>query len=336
MTGRQRIGKLLNGESVDRLPVLPMVHTGLAPLFQISLGDFFSKADVMAQVMILGYHQFFFDGVQLSLGVTGEAEALGALVEQPSDGAPIIKEYLLADLGNLDMLRRRDPTVGGRMPLFFNAVEKVVREIGEAAFIIATLRGPLLTASQLRGVEQILMDMIDRPKELAEILEFTVEITLKLSRWLLASGAHGLLLGEAVCSPNFISPTMYRQLVLPHHRKLVNELKKAHWKTVGMHICGDTTAIIEDIISTGADFMDVDYQVPVEKALDLARGRIVLRGNVDPTSVFRFGTPEHVRSETEAVCRAVGNARWIMSSGCDIPPGTPEQNITAFVKTVVG
>ena len=60
MTGRQRIGKLLNGESVDRLPVLPMVHTGLAPLFQISLGDFFSKADVMAQVMILGYHQFFF------------------------------------------------------------------------------------------------------------------------------------------------------------------------------------------------------------------------------------------------------------------------------------
>jgi uroporphyrinogen decarboxylase len=313
-----------------------MVHTGLVPLFQVSFGDFFTKADVMAQVMIRGYRHFAFDGVQLSLGVTGEAEALGAYVEQPADAAPILKEYLLADLGNLGRLRRQDPTAGGRMPLFFDAVERVVREIGDEAFVLATLRGPFLTASQLRGVEQTLIDTIERPKELAEVLDFTTEIILKLGRWLLASGAHGLLLGEATCSPNFISPTMYRELVLPHHQRLVNGLKKAQWKTIGMHICGNTAPIIEDIIFTGADFMDVDYQVPVEEALDLAAGRIVLRGNLDPSSVFRFGTSEDVRAAAEAVCRAVGKTGWIMSSGCDIPPGTPAENITAFVETVVG
>ena len=49
----------------------------------------------MARTMIQGYHQFGFDGVQLSLGVTGKTEALGARVEQPINGAPILKEYLL-------------------------------------------------------------------------------------------------------------------------------------------------------------------------------------------------------------------------------------------------
>jgi len=284
--------------------------------------------------MIQGYDKFGFDGVQLSLGVTGEAEALGARVEQPTDGAPFLKECLLADLGNLDNVRRQDPTAGGRMPLFFDAVARVVKEIGQEAFILATLRGPLLIASQLRGLEQILIDMIERPEELGNMLDFASEVLLKLSRWLSASGAHGLLIGEAPCSPNFISPRMYRELVLPYHHKVLAELKKMHWRTVGMHICGNTTAIIEDIISTGADFMDIDYQVHVQKAVELVHGRIALRGNLDPSSVFRFGTSEYVRSETAAVCSFAREARWIMSSGCDIPPDTPSENIAAFVETV--
>ena len=60
------------------------------------------------------------------------------------------------------------------------------------------------------------------------------------------------------------------------------------------------------------------------------------RGNLDPSAVFRFGTPETVRSATEALCAAVGENPWIASSGCYIPPGTPAENIMAFVASVVG
>jgi len=331
MNGLERIRRLLKGEPVDRPAVLPIIHTGLAPLCGVALGEYFTRAEVMAQVVIDGSRRFGFDGVQLSLGVTGEAEALGAAVDQPPDAAPVLTEHLLASRPNLDRLRECDPTRGGRMPLFFEAVQCVMRAIGSEAFVLATLRGPLLAASQLRGVEQLLMDMLDEPEAVAEILDFTADVALRLGKALRTTGAHGLLLGEATCSPNFISPELYRKLVLPRHRRLVADLKAAGWAAVGLHICGNTLPILEDVLSTGVDFMDIDYQVPADQALALARGRIVLRGNLDPSSVFRFGTPRQVRSATAALRDATRNARWILSSGCDIPPGTPAENIHAFV-----
>ncbi len=74
----------------------------------------------------------------------------------------------------------------------------------------------------------------------------------------------------------------------------------------------------------------MDYQVPAERALALVRGRMALRGNLDPSALFRFGSPGAVRAATEALCRVVAGSRWILSSGCDIPPGTPRENLQAW------
>ena len=65
-----------------------------------------------------------------------------------------------------------------------------------------------------------------------------------------------------------------------------------------------------------------------------ADGRIVLRGNLDPSSAFRFGTPDQIAAQTRALMRDIDGAPWIVSSGCDIPPGTPEENLAAFAEAV--
>ncbi|HPO71986.1 MAG TPA: uroporphyrinogen decarboxylase family protein [Armatimonadota bacterium] len=72
MTGRERVACTLAGESIDRLPVLPILHTGFATILGVPLGDFFSSAETMARVMVEGCREFGFDGVQLSSGVTAE------------------------------------------------------------------------------------------------------------------------------------------------------------------------------------------------------------------------------------------------------------------------
>ena len=332
MTGLERTTRLLAGNQVDRLPIVPVMHSALAPLSGVPLGEFYTDANAMARVLADGCRTFGLDGVQLSLGVTGEAEALGARVTQPTDGGAILEQHLLADLGDVGTLADRDPTVGGRMPMFFDATRAVVRDLRDEAFVIATLRGPLLLASQLRGVEQMLMDALDDPEGLAAVLDFATEVALRLGRWLVGSGAHGLLLGEATCSPNFISPALYRELVFPRHTRLVAGLKAAGWQAVGLHVCGQTMPIIEDILATGVDFFDVDYQVPAADAIAVVGDRAAMRGNLDPASVFRFGTTGEVRSATQALCEAAAGARWILSSGCDIPPGTPAENVAAFVR----
>ncbi|OGV64002.1 MAG: hypothetical protein A3K19_04345 [Lentisphaerae bacterium RIFOXYB12_FULL_65_16] len=336
MTGLERTRRCLAGGPVDRLPVLPILHSGLAPLAGVPLGRFLTDADAMAGVLLDGYRRFGYDGIQFSLGVTAEAEALGARVTQPEDGAPILTEHLVADWANLPRLAEREPERAGRFPLFADAIARVMDAVGAEAFILPTLRGPLLMASQLRGVEPLLMDMLDTPEQIDRLLSFTTDVALRLGRWLRRTGAHGLVLGEATCSPSFISPTLYRELVLPHHRRLIADLKAAGWETVGLHICGATLPIVDDVISTGADFMDVDYQVPAEDILARTANRMALRGNLDPSSVLRFGKPADVRQRTVALLAQVRSSRWIVSSGCDIPPGTPAANIAALVEACRG
>lgn len=349
MTGKERVLATLTGQPVrrwtDRLPCLPILHSGLPPLFGVTSRDYHTSAATMADVMIRGCRTLGLDGVQLSLGVTGEAEALGAAVEIPDEGAPILREILLGDLSDprgLEVLRaraaRHDPAAAGRMPLYFEAVARTVAAIGETAYVLAMLRGPLLAASQLCGVEPLLIALLTEPDAVARVLDFTTELATRLGTWLLGSGAHGLILGEATCSPNFISPRLYRELVQPRHRILVAALEAAGWETVGLHICGNVAPIFEDVVATGVTWVDIDHQVPVTRALELARGRVVLRGNLDPSAVFRFGSPAQVRAATAALRRELdaagtetGPQRWIAGSGCDIPPGTPEANLRAFV-----
>jgi uroporphyrinogen decarboxylase len=332
MTGKERVTTVLSGEPVADPPVLPIIHTALARIADVSLGKYFNDSSAMAEVAISSAERFGLDGVQLTLGVVAEPEALGARVEKPLEGAPILKEHLLSDLSRLDDLRGRSVSQGGRLPMYQDAVAKVVRKVGDRVFVISTLRGPLNIAAQLRGVEQILVDMIEQPEVALRILEFTTEVAVRVSQASLESGAHALMFGEATCSPNFISPAMYRRFVQPLHTQLMGRVKEMGWGHAGLHVCGNIKPILEDLIATGAGLLDVDYQVDAAEAATLAYGRVALRGNLDPSSLFYLGTPDQVFIKTAALCEEVSDARWILSSGCDIPPGTPAENIEAFVK----
>jgi uroporphyrinogen decarboxylase len=334
MNGRERVLGVLAGQPVDRLPLLPILHSCLATLAGVPLGDYLTNAATMAEVTVNGWQRLGLDGVQMSLGVTAEAQALGARVVQPHDGNPHLLDMLLSDLAELDSLRERDATLGGRMPLYFEAVQRVVRAIGGEAFVLATLRGPLLIASQLYGVQELLIALIEQPQAVAALLDYTTELALSLGRWLFKSGAHGLVLGEATCSPSFIAPAYYRRLVQHRHRQLVAGLRAAGWGAVGLHICGNILPILEDTIASGVDFCDIDYQAPVLSALKLARGRCALRGNLDPSADLFLGQPTELATKIEQLMRETAGQRWIISSGCDIPPGTPEANLIMLTQMV--
>ena len=58
-------------------------------------------------------------------------------------------------------------------------------------------------------------------------------------------------------------------------------------------------------------------------------------GNVDPAGQFCNGTPESVKAATKEVmhqCKKYKN--FVISSGCDIPPTTPWENVEAFFEAV--
>ena len=74
-----------------------------------------------------------------------------------------------------------------------------------------------------------------------------------------------------------------------------------------------------------------------EDIMPLIPENIIAMGNVDPSSQFRNGTPESVKARTIEIMEKVGSFKnYVPSSGCDIPPMSPWENILAFFVDTLG
>ncbi|NLD73582.1 MAG: hypothetical protein GX649_12810 [Chloroflexi bacterium] len=331
-TGLERVRAALRGELPDRTPIAPILHAMGARLIGVPIGRYASDAGLMARAILAAYERFGYDGVQLSLGVAAEAEALGAPTAQPEDGLPVVTRPLLEEPADLARLALPDVRRAGRLGLFVEAVGQVAETVGQEAWVVATLRGPLLMATQLRGVEQFLVDLLERPAWCAELLTFTTEVGAAYGRVLVEAGAHAVAIGEATSSPDFIAPRLFREQILPYHGALITALHAAGAEATVMHICGRALPIVGDVAATGCDVMDIDSQVNPGAAAQVA-GRMALRGNIEPAGVLLYGEPALVEERVrEALAAAEGNTRFILGSGCDVPPDTPPENIAALVR----
>jgi len=58
----------------------------------------------------------------------------------------------------------------------------------------------------------------------------------------------------------------------------------------------------------------------------------VLGGNVDPINSLLHGSREQIAEDTLNCLRAAGTRRFILMSGCGVPPKTPLENVKAMVK----
>ena len=70
-------------------------------------------------------------------------------------------------------------------------------------------------------------------------------------------------------------------------------------------------------------------------ALKQAPPDVVLCGNLDPAKVFVNSTPSEVLAAAKHLVEATQAYRnFVLSSGCDIPPGTNLANIDAFYQAL--
>ena len=121
---------------------------------------------------------------------------------------------------------------------------------------------------------------------------------------------------------------MYVEHVLGWEKKLIDGIHDAG-ATVKLHICGDITNTIEHMADTGAEVIDIDWMVPPDEARAAVGDDITLCGNFDPSGVLFQGTPQTV-AEAARKCLALGGKKFILMPGCEVPPGTPPENLKAF------
>jgi uroporphyrinogen decarboxylase len=145
------------------------------------------------------------------------------------------------------------------------------------------------------------------------------------------TGAHMLSNGDSPAGPEMISPQMYRELALPYEKRIAEQAHATGLPYL-LHICGNTSPILHDLVESGADGIELDYKTDAQQAHDLLMDRICFVGNIDPSGVLALGTADQVRRATARLLAIFSDTpRFILNAGCAIPPNTPPQNLRAMI-----
>jgi len=326
VTSKERIYTILNGEPYDRPAVTPIFMAWAANYIGRTYRDYYLDGDVLVAAQLAVTRDFNLDQISAISDPWREASAYGVEFEYPADGVGKPKDLLIKSAEDISRVKVLDIENSERTKQRIESVGKMAARVGETHSVLGWIEGPLAEYGDLRGVENALMDLLDKPEMFAEAAEIIVQNGIAFALAQIRAGADMIGVGDAAVS--LIGAELYTKYVLPLEQKLIAAIHQAG-ATVKLHICGNTIGVIEHMAQSGADVIDVDWMVPLNKARELVGADVTLCGNFDPSAVLLQQSPEQV-AEAAKQCIEMGGERFILMPGCEVPPATPEDNIRAF------
>jgi MtaA/CmuA family methyltransferase len=234
----------------------------------------------------------------------------------------------VTSMEDVDGLPLPDARREGRLPLILDVVKDLSGYADGNLPVLGLFEGPFTTTCRILEPELIMRMVYKNRAVLEALLDKVTAFLLQFAGALVEYGANAIFLPEPTASAAMISPTMFRQFVLPRLLKITQNL------TVPciLHICGDTSPTLKAMGESGAKVISLD------QCMDLSSSRKVLKdavlgGNVDPISALLMGTQEQVANDTLNCLRTAGTERFVLMSGCGVPPNTPLENVKIMVKT---
>jgi uroporphyrinogen decarboxylase len=222
------------------------------------------------------------------------------------------------------------PAVGSkRTGIYIEAVKKAVEKITDRP-VFAGIIGPFSLAARLLDVTEIMMDCYDDPDMVHVVLEKSTEFLIEYAKAYKSAGAAGIVMAEPVSG--LLSPALEEEFSSPYVKKIVDAVQDDSFSVI-YHNCGDNVPkMLDSILSTGAAAYHFGNSVDMEEdIIKKVPADVLVMGNVDPAGVLRMGTPEKVREVTLSLLEKCSKyPNFLLSSGCDIPPMTPWENIKAF------
>ncbi|MBC8873594.1 MAG: uroporphyrinogen decarboxylase family protein [Planctomycetes bacterium] len=330
MNGRERVFAMMEGRPMDRVPLMPITMMFAADHAGVKYGHYAADYRALVDSQIQTAEAYDFDYVSSISDPAREATDCGARTEWFDDQPPAIIESdaFLADKATLASLDIPDPLGENRMHDRVRAAALFKERVGGEKLIEGWIEGPCAEAADLRGINTLMLDFYDDPDFVRDLFEFTLEMGLRFARAQVEAGVELMGVGDAAAS--LIGPQLYQEFVWPYEKRLVEGLHNMGTK-VRLHICGNTNAILEPIGRLGCDIVDLDFMVPVADARRAMGPDQVLLGNIDPVRALRDGSPESI-TDAIAQCHRDAGERYIVSAGCEVPRGTPRENVLALTE----
>lgn len=332
MKPKERLYDRLKGNEVDKIPNLNIVMLFAAKYAGVKYGEFCRDYRKLVFAQLKTAEDFGLDILTVMSDPNREVADYGAEVAFPEDDLPVCREVLVKEAEELWKIKNWDPLKSERMLDRIKAVQLFKELKGMEYPILGWVEGPFAEFTDLTGVSEGMLMLFDEPEAVEEAMEVIASQALDCAKAQIDAGADIIGIGDAAAS--LVSRDIYEEFIFPLERKIVQGIHE-YGGLVKLHICGNTNHILELMIETGADIIDIDYLTDYENAIQMADGKCSICGNFDPTSILLQGSREEVIEAVKS-CIERGDRTSLVSAGCEVPKKTPFENLKAVDEFLKG
>ena len=310
---------------------VPVLSFPAIQLMGITVRELISSSDAQAKGMKMVADRVP-TGASVSLmDLSVEAECFGSQIRVSDAAVPTVVGSVVSSLEEVEALSV--PAVGaGRTGIYIEAIQKAVDLIQDRP-VFAGVIGPFSLAGRLMDVTEAMIYCYEEPEMVAALLDKVTDFLIAYCKAYKEVGANGVVMAEPLAG--LLSPALAEEFSAPYVKRVVDAVQDDNFSVV-YHNCGNAAIqMIDSILGTGAAMYHFGNAISMKEMLQHIPAGTIAMGNVDPAGQLRNGTPESVRAETLRIMgECCDHPNFVISSGCDIPPMSPWENIDAFFQAV--
>jgi uroporphyrinogen decarboxylase len=330
LSPKERFGAFLTGKPLDRFLCVPLILNHAARVCSVKIGDHNRDGHIMGVCHANAWRKYRHDLIAIFSDTAVVAEAMGTELYFPEDDVPRVQRPAVADPADQSRLVRATPA-SGRLPVYIEAIQTAVREVGNEVPVSCCFAAPFTTAACLRGTDQLARDLYRNPDLAHKLLKLSLDVARDFADAVVDVGGIPVIV-DPVATGSVLGERQFREFALPYLQELGAHIARRGLPVV-LHICGQTSRILDAMVETKAAVMSLD-DISMAEARDRVGGQVVLMGNVRPAATLLKGTPASVADEVRRLCEVGRGCRagFILGSGCEVPIHSPVENVLAMME----
>jgi uroporphyrinogen decarboxylase len=322
------IADLISGPGRSALPI--MTSPGIA-LIGATPPDVFRSGKLQAEAVIALIAKIPQTAAALTMmDLSVEAEAFGVPIQFSEEENPTVIGAVVEDIAGIEQLRI--PQAGDARTAEYPLAAKLCAEQIADRPTLGGMIGPFSLAGRLADMSKMMLWTAAEPATTHALLEKTTAFLIEYAKAFKAAGCNGLMMAEPAAG--LISPKMSKEFSANYIKRIVHAVQDESFTFI-YHNCGKTEKMVDAMLSTGASALHVGNTVDIRSILKQVPKNVPVMGNIDPVEQFRMGTPETIYNAAIVLLEQTAEfPNFVLSSGCDIPPGTPLENVQAFFRAL--
>ena len=327
MNKKQFYQDLLKGrKEKERIFFRPILMHFAARFNNTTYGKFASDYKVLVESNIRAMEYFDTDMVSLISDPYRETSAFGARIEYIPEGVPRCLDHIVKTIDDAKRLQVPDVHKCERTSDRIRGAEYFQKLLKGTVPVSGWIEGPLAEACDLSGVNEMLVNLMTDPEFSNFLMDKCMLTARDFAKAQIEAGCDLIGMGDAICSQ--IDKESYDLFVRQRHCELIAFIHECG-ASVKLHICGDTTHLLESFRDLNADIIDLDWQVDLDYAREKLGDEIVIGGNINPV-LIQDRSEEEVFDLSRNLVDRYKEQKYLLAAGCEITVLTPHQNLMAM------